>query len=157
MNLIKIRPATLDDIDMIIAVNIECLPEHYPLNFWIEHIKKWSDIFYVAEVDGEIAGYALSRIEEGLSHLKGSYTKMGHIISVAVRGRFRRKGIATYMLLSLLNSLKIVYSAEEAFLEVRVSNEPAVKLYEKLGFVVIRKLAKYYLDGEDALLMAKTL
>ncbi|MCS7112141.1 MAG: GNAT family N-acetyltransferase [Ignisphaera sp.] len=157
MNLIRIRPATMDDIDMVIAINIECLPEHYPFNFWIEHLKKWGDIFYVAEVDNEIVGYVLSRIEEGQSHFKGSYIKMGHIVSVAVKGKFRRKGIATYMLLTLLNSLKTVYGAEEAFLEVRVSNEPAVKLYEKLGFTIVKKLTKYYLDGEDALLMAKAL
>lgn len=157
MSFIRIRPAVMDDIDMIIAINVECLPEHYPLSFWMEHLKKWGDIFYVAEVDNEIVGYVLSRIEEGHSHFKGGYIKMGHIISVAVREKFRRKGIATYMILTLLNSLKTIHRAEEAFLEVRISNEPAVKLYEKLGFIVIKRLTQYYLDGEDALLMAKTL
>ncbi len=157
MSFIRVRPAIMDDIDMVIAINIECLPEHYPLSFWVEHLKKWSDIFYVAEVDNEIVGYALSRIEEGQSYFKSSYIKMGHIVSVAVREKFRRKGIATYMILTLLNSLKSIYGAEEAFLEVRISNEPAIKLYEKLSFKVVKKLTQYYLDGEDALLMAKAL
>lgn len=157
MSFIRIRPVTMDDIDMVIAINIECLPEHYPLSFWIEHLKKWGDIFYVAEIGNEIVGYILSRIEEGQSHFKSGYIKMGHIISVAVRGKFRRKGIATYMILTLLNSLKTIYGVEEVFLEVRVSNEPAIKLYEKLGFTVVKKLPQYYLDGEDAFLMAKTL
>lgn len=157
MDYLKIRPATIDDIDMVIAINIECLPEHYPLNFWLEHLEKWDDIFYVAELNNEIVGYVLSRVEEGHSHFKSKHIKMGHIVSVAVRSRFRRKGIATYMIIALLETLKFAYSAEEAFLEVRTSNEPAIKLYEKLGFITIKKLSQYYLDGEDALLMAKAL
>ncbi|MCC6033023.1 MAG: ribosomal-protein-alanine acetyltransferase, partial [Desulfurococcaceae archaeon] len=37
----------------------------------------------------------------------------------------------------------------------RVSNEPAIRLYEKLGFRKVQRIRFYYLDGEDAWLMAK--
>jgi len=40
------------------------------------------------------------------------------------------------------------------YLEVRCSNNDAVKLYEKLGFIIKQKLQTYYRDGEDAYLMA---
>jgi ribosomal-protein-alanine N-acetyltransferase len=39
-------------------------------------------------------------------------------------------------------------------LEVRCSNNDAVKLYEKLGFSIIQRLKTYYRDGEDAYVMA---
>jgi len=39
-------------------------------------------------------------------------------------------------------------------LEVRCSNNDAVKLYEKLGFSIIQRLKAYYRDGEDAYVMA---
>jgi len=43
------------------------------------------------------------------------------------------------------------------YLEVRVTNEPGVTLYKKLGFEVSRKINGYYSDGEDAYVMTKKL
>jgi ribosomal-protein-alanine N-acetyltransferase len=43
---------------------------------------------------------------------------------------------------------------DEFYLEVRCSNNDAVRLYEKLGFIIRQKLNAYYRDGEDAYLMA---
>jgi ribosomal-protein-alanine N-acetyltransferase len=45
------------------------------------------------------------------------------------------------------------YKAKECFLEVRVGNTPAVNLYKKLDFKVIRTIGDYYADGEDAYVM----
>ncbi|MFZ0894134.1 MAG: hypothetical protein WAZ77_06490 [Candidatus Nitrosopolaris sp.] len=43
---------------------------------------------------------------------------------------------------------------DENYLEVRVSNESAVRMYERLGFQIKSRLRAYYRDGEDAYLMA---
>ena len=40
---------------------------------------------------------------------------------------------------------------------VRVSNTPAISLYEKLGFLKVSVSKRYYLDGEDAYIMARRL
>ncbi len=152
---IRIRPASMDDLDSVIAINIECLPEHYLRSFWIEHIEKWNDLFYVAEVNNEIVGYALARIENSSPFTK--FSKVGHIVSIAVREKYRRKGIATMLMSALIYTLKTMYGVEEVYLEVRVSNEPAIKLYQKLGFVIAKRIEQYYLDGEDAYLMIKKL
>ncbi|HDI02275.1 MAG TPA: N-acetyltransferase [Ignisphaera sp.] len=155
--LVRIRIATLDDIDDIIATNIECLPEHYPISFWREHIEKWGKAFYVAEVNGRVVGYVMPRIEEGIGFIKPVKRKLGHIVSVAVREKYRRRGLATMMMNATLSVLKNEYSVDEAYLEVRISNEPAIKLYEKLGFIIVKRIEAYYLDGEDAYVMAKEL
>jgi ribosomal-protein-alanine N-acetyltransferase len=49
------------------------------------------------------------------------------------------------------------YSASECFLEVRVGNDPAINLYERLGFTKVKRNFSYYLDGEDAWVMAISL
>ncbi len=49
------------------------------------------------------------------------------------------------------------YNAKECVLEVRASNEPAVRLYKKMEFEIRRTLRGYYSDGEDAYLMTRKL
>lgn len=154
---IRIRPITRDDLDDVIAINIECLPEHYPYTFWLEHMEKWGDVFYVAEVDGDIAGYILSRVEKGISRCRGREGRIGHIVSIAVREKYRGRGIATALISAILNALQNIYGVEEVQLEVRVSNYKAIKLYEKLGFVKAERVKGYYLDGEDSYVMIKSL
>ncbi|MDQ3909134.1 MAG: ribosomal-protein-alanine acetyltransferase, partial [Thermoproteota archaeon] len=44
--------------------------------------------------------------------------------------------------------------ADEIYLEVRVSNTSAIKMYQKLRFEIKSRLRSYYRDGEDAYLMA---
>ena len=43
---------------------------------------------------------------------------------------------------------------DEFYLEVRCSNNEAVKLYDRLGFIIKQRLRAYYRDGEDAYMMA---
>jgi ribosomal-protein-alanine N-acetyltransferase len=56
-----------------------------------------------------------------------------------------------------MEAMKNVYDAKEVYLEVRVSNTPAIRLYEKLGFKIVKVLEGYYSDGENAYLMAREL
>jgi ribosomal-protein-alanine N-acetyltransferase len=51
----------------------------------------------------------------------------------------------------------LAYNAKQCYLEVRVTNTPAVNLYKKLGFPVTRTIKGYYADGEDAYVMTKKL
>ncbi|MEM1764016.1 MAG: GNAT family N-acetyltransferase, partial [Candidatus Jordarchaeales archaeon] len=66
------------------------------------------------------------------------------------------RGIGRMLLERGLQAMR-KYGAEEAVLEVRVSNEPAISLYKKIGFVVVKTIKGYYHDGEDAYLMCKKL
>ena len=151
-----IRKATLNDIDRVIYINRVSLPENYTRYFFIEHLNKWPNAFYVAEVDGEVVGYVMSRVELGWGIMKLGLVKKGHIVSLAVLEKYRRRGIGTALMRAALDGLKS-YGVKEVYLEVRVSNIPAIKLYEKLGFVKKKVIPSYYLDGEDAYLMVKPL
>jgi len=152
----KVRLARMDDIDQIIKINRFALPENYPYYFFVEHLKEYGAAFYVADVNGEVVGYIMPRIEWGFSNIKQLpiLVKKGHVVSIAVLEQYRNKGIGKALLQASLKAMKEIYGAEEVYLEVRVSNEPAIHLYRKLGFKEVKVLKHYYADGEDAYLMA---
>lgn len=155
-----VRLARQDDIDQIIKINRFSLPENYPYYFFVEHLKEYGAAFYVAEVnDSGVVGYIMPRIEWGFSNIKQLpiLVKKGHVVSIAVLEKYRNKGIGTALLQASLKAMKEIYGAEEVYLEVRISNEPAINLYRKLGFKEVKVLKHYYADGEDAYLMASPL
>ncbi len=154
----RIRKARLEDLDQVIRINEITLPEHYPRWFWENHLKNWGEAFFVAEVGDKIVGYVMTRVEYGPGYtVPGIMVKRGHIISIAVLPEYRRRGIGTALMKAAMDALRKVYGCREVYLEVRVSNMPAIKLYEKLGFRKVKVIPMYYLDGEDAYLMARPL
>ncbi len=155
---VVIRKARMEDLDEVIRINEVSLPEHYPRWFWENHLRNWGEAFFVAEVGGKVVGYVMSRVEVGPGYVvEGDMVRKGHIISIAVLPGYRRRGIGTRLMLAAMKALRDVYGCREVYLEVRVSNEPAIRLYEKLGFRRVRVIPMYYLDGEDAYLMARPL
>ena len=82
-----------------------------------------------------------------------------HITSIAVRQKYRRRGIGEMLLIAAIEQ-SIGLKAEFVTLEVRVSNTGAQALYSKLGFEHVGERRKYYLDRgpngdtrEDAMIM----
>jgi [ribosomal protein S18]-alanine N-acetyltransferase len=68
----------------------------------------------------------------------------------------RSKGVAEFFLNNILSKLEIL-GVSCMFLEVRVSNVAALGLYEKIGFTQVGVRAKYYSNGEDALVLRRTI
>ena len=93
----------------------------------------------VAEESGEIVGYVTSTycLDEA------------EIITVAVSPNFRKTGVATKLIESLISSLKNL-NVNTLFLEVRESNLGAISLYEKLGFTKLSVRKNYYNGIENA-------
>ncbi len=75
-----------------------------------------------------------------------------HIARVAVKKNHRCKGYGISILDELVSSLK-AKGAKEFSLEVRKSNEAAIGLYEKAGFVNLGERKNYYPDGETGIMM----
>jgi ribosomal-protein-alanine N-acetyltransferase len=152
---VSIRRFELKDLDSVITINRLCLPENYPEGFFRTIHAEFPSGFIVAEVDSSIIGYTMSRIETGLSLFSIFHrAKKGHTISIAVLPEFRRRRIATRLIEASTEAMK-AFGAAELYLEVRVSNDAAVKLYESLDFKIIKELRHYYRDMEGAHLMAQ--
>lgn len=150
------RPFTLrrfreEDLEEVIRINRMCLPENYSASFFIELYMNYPETFIVAEVGNRIVGYVMCRIETGFSRF--NLVKRGHVISIAVLPGYRRMGIGEALLKEALRAMNEYYDVKECYLEVRVSNTPAINLYKKLGFEIERIIRGYYADGENAYLM----
>jgi len=147
----------LNDLQSVMHINRDCLPENYTDFFFVDLFRRFPELFIVAENAGEVVGYIMCRVETGLSSLGlGGLVKKGHVVSVAVLSQHRRHGVGEALVANALETLKH-FSAKQCYLEVRVSNDEAIRLYEKLGFEVTRTMRGYYADGEDAYIMAKKL
>jgi ribosomal-protein-alanine N-acetyltransferase len=147
----------MDDVKGVIAINWAALPEHYSDSFFEELLRSSPETFLVAESDGRLVGYAMSRVEFGLSLTKRfGVSRRGHIVSIAVLEDHRRRGLGTALIEETLKGMS-QRGCSEAYLEVRISNNEAVQMYKKLNFVVSTQLQAYYKDMEDAYQMVASL
>lgn len=149
----KMRRFNVNDLERVTYVNRTCLPENYSDYFFVDLHRRFPETFLVAEEDGEVVGYIMCRIETGLSgFVFRGLVRKGHIVSVAVLPQYRRVGIGKALVTKAMEKMK-TYKAKQCFLEVRISNTPAVNLYKNLGFQITRTIRGYYANGEDAYLM----
>ena len=155
---LTVRVFKTSDLERVMYINSKCLPENYSSYFYRDLYTKYPETFLVAEMEGEIQGYIMCRIERGWSKKgKLSPARLCHIVSVAVMEAYRRRGIGRELIVQAMARGRRIYDCDEGYLEVRVSNEPAIKLYDKLEFSKVKRNYGYYLDGEDAWVMAATL
>jgi len=153
----SIRKFNMNDLQGVMQINRTCLPENYTDFFFLDLYRRFPETFIVAEQDGEVVGYIMCRVEVGLSGLGlGGLIKKGHVVSIAVSSEHRRKGIGEALVSKAMEAMKL-YNAKQSYLEVRVTNDDAIRLYKKLGFEVSRTMHGYYADGEDAHVMTKKL
>ncbi len=110
---------------------------------FFNQIKNPRSISKVARVGGRIAGYiCASRVMDE-----------GHILTFAVHPEQRKVGLASALISDMLSHLK-EEGCRFIFLEVRVSNAAARKMYEKFGFRELGTRKNYYVSPvEDAVVM----
>jgi ribosomal-protein-alanine N-acetyltransferase len=116
----------------------------------------WPDDAYRNELlTNRLASYVVARAGADVVGFGGLWVMVdeAHITTFAVDPRWRRRGVGEWLLLALLDRA-VERGAREATLEVRLSNMPARRLYEKYGFRPVGIRPRYYSDnGEDALIM----
>ncbi|EJN58343.1 hypothetical protein HSB1_37600 [Halogranum salarium B-1] len=100
----------------------------------------------LAERDDVVVGYVVADVIPNYGR------DIGHIKDLAVRPESRGQGVGRSLLERALTTL-FVDSTALVKLEVRESNDPALDLYRDVGFEPMRRVPRYYDDGEAALVM----
>ena len=146
--MIDLRRLTLADLAAIERIERRAYPTPWSRSMFAGELAKPSSICLGAfdtDADEVLVAYLII----------SRYADAWHVMNVAVHMDYRGQGVAT-MLLNRLFDLTAGDDRRGYTLEVRVSNEGAIKLYEKLGFVARGVRRGYYTDNrEDALIMWK--
>lgn len=142
---IKIEPMKEEDLPSVMAIEKDSFPVPWSESSFLYELKKNKDVssLMVARINDLLVGYVCYWL----------IYKEIHIMNLAVHQAFRRQGIGEALIRTVLKEARS-RGGERATLEVRQSNIPAIRLYEKLGFKVIAIRRDYYdVPREDALVM----
>jgi ribosomal-protein-alanine N-acetyltransferase len=142
-----LRPMIIEDLEQVEEIEKASMPSPWSKELFEEELKRESARYFVGEMDGQVAGY--------MGYWEAP--EEAHIINLAIAPRFRQKGLGFQM---MEYCLRFAYNkgARLATLEVRESNEAALKLYEKMNFRIVAIRKKYYSDNqENAVVMLKDL
>lgn len=145
MSLVTISKMTKDDIEDVVQIEAEAYGKHHwaKSSFYDEMSNNLAKYYTAKTPEGELVGYA------GTWHIIDE----GHITTIAVKKEHLRKHIGEAIIHKIIEDC-YKEGVKYLTLEVRVSNTPAIKLYEKYGFQSLGTRKGYYQDNnEDALIM----
>lgn len=143
--MVTVREMKASDVEAVSEIEHEAFSMPWSAEDFLEMAEADYAHYYVAESDGKIVGCC------GIRNLVGE----GEITNVVVAASYRRQGIGRQMLEYLLKEVKAL-GIGDCTLEVRVSNTPAIRLYESLGFHGEGVRPRFYEKPvEDALIMWK--
>ena len=138
-----IREMQAADVEKVAALEAQIFSMPWAVQGFFDTLGREDVVFLVAYEQDELLGYV------------GVYCTAdeGEITNVAVAQTARRRGVA-YALMSQLIEMLAGREIFRIVLEVRVSNEPAIRLYERMGFLKAGKRKSFYeKPTEDAYVM----
>jgi ribosomal-protein-alanine acetyltransferase len=142
----RARPADLDAIDAIEASSFDA--DRFTRAALKRLIASMTAACLVAEIEGKVVGYVAVLFRIG--------TFVARIYSIAVHPDIRGRGVAQDLIEAAERAAR-TRGARSIRLEVRASNNAAVRLYDRAGFTFLERKPGYYQDGEDALRLEKRL
>ncbi|OAA54484.1 Acyl-CoA N-acyltransferase [Niveomyces insectorum RCEF 264] len=125
------------------------LSEPYSIYVYRYFLCQWSHLCFMAldPVDSSLVGVVVCKLETHASH--SPPTRRGYIAMLAVSACHRGHGVATALVKRAIDAMA-ERQADEVVLETEETNIPAIRLYERLGFLRSKKLHRYYLNGSSA-------
>jgi len=149
------------DFDRLWQIDQLCFPDGiaYTQMELMGFIMKRKAITLVAEQHGEAggAGNSLNAPIAGFVVAVPVRGQIGHIVTLDVAPQARRVGLASQLMRLCEERLRDA-GCKQVCLETAVNNEPAQRLYEKLGYTIVRTIPGYYASHAlDAFQMAKRL
>jgi ribosomal-protein-alanine N-acetyltransferase len=140
---VNIRELELDDLRAIETIELRAYPTPWSRSMFASELAKPTSICLGAFEGDQLVGYTIN----------SRYVDAWHVMNVAVDPERQRRGVAS----ALIQRLFELTAGDERrgyTLEVRVSNEGAIRLYSSLGFEPRGVRRGYYTDNrEDALIM----
>lgn len=140
-----IREMTFEDLDQVMEIEHANFSVPWTAEGFFTYLLRMDALFLVAEDAEKIAGYCgvLMAADEG------------DITNVSVKKELQRQGIGKALIAELIKRTGEM-GINTIFLEVRESNQPAIVLYEKMGFEHMGVRKGYYSDPtEDAITMSR--
>ena len=141
----RMEPMNASHVSQIAQLEKRCFSDPWSEKSIASELENPLSLWLVAVEAGEVVGYV------------GSQTVLGEtdMMNLAVAPEARRQGTGRALVLALVEALT-EKGSRSLMLEVRVSNIPAQKLYESLGFSQVGRRPKYYVNPrEDALILRK--
>jgi ribosomal-protein-alanine N-acetyltransferase len=140
-----ITPFKLGDLKAVLGLEQEIFPEDtYGMVEFLSLYVRSKDSFFVARQDKTLVGYAVGYLDEG----------EGYVVSIGVDPDVRGQGLGRLLMQTLMDWL-YSHGAKVIGLHVRADNQPAIHLYEALGFSIQGTVQNYYEDGSPALVMER--
>ena len=140
-----ITSANLLDLNALRHLEQTCFPKDaWPL-LDLFAVLSFPGVVRLKGVEGELMiGFVAGdpRPQEGFSW----------IATIGVLPEYRGKGYGR----ALLEACEAQLTTERVRLSVRASNQGAIRMYEKAGYLHFERWKKYYNDGEDAMIMEKS-
>lgn len=131
----QVRDAIENDLPAIVDIEKSCFDTPWTLKM-LQDSYNVGTYYAVAEYEGRIVGY-------------GGLYPNGDITNIAVLKDYRGKGLGGRIVDELIKHA-INSGIDKIFLEVRVNNNSALRLYKSKGFKKIDLRKRYYENGDDA-------
>ncbi|MGC9291354.1 MAG: GNAT family N-acetyltransferase [Acidobacteriaceae bacterium] len=166
-----VRPARLEDLDHLVALDAACFPSGiaYPRRYLHALLCSPTCIAQVATLptqtdaasfggpqaavsgtggDGGIVGFAILELR------RHARTLVGELVTLDVQASARRCGVGQRLHGSLEQIVR-QHNGHRMRLQVSVENAPAIRLYQRLGYHIYGRIPRYYLGKIDAWWMEK--
>lgn len=147
---VKIKEAPIKHLDKLYEIEVECFEKEAFTKQQVAYLlTDYNSVGLIAKLDGEIAGFIIGKI------YRERKSATGHILTIDVSPKHRRKGIG----LRLLQEIERIFKdkgVRVCCLEAREDNIAALNLYQKFGYGRVGRLENYY-GNANGVRLKKTL
>jgi ribosomal-protein-alanine N-acetyltransferase len=142
---VNLLPARRGDLDAIMVLERAGFREP----------ERWSERSWLGELVADSRRVLIARSHQPLGVVTWSVTgELAELLRLVVAPAHRRMGIGTQLVEAGFEAVRLA-GARAAMLEVGYTNEPAIALYQRLGFEQLRVRENYYGPGRHALILKR--
>ena len=151
---VRVRPAERADLVSVVRIERASFPQPWPYDVFARYLDRPGFLVAVDPEadptvgDGSVGGVVGHVVAD---RVRDAGRTLGHVKNLAVHPDRRGEGVGS----TLLSEALSVLSPAAVKLEVRESNDAARSLYGRFGFRPVKRMPRYYDDGEDAVVMLR--